>query len=242
MPSDITNDGQSRVVVSGGDTVSGNTVLRRYTELARRAGVELLAETMVTGWSAGGPLELTSPRGADQSRQVLSAASAGNDAERSLGQPEPRAGGGDDEVAGERDLEAAAERGAVDRGDDRLAERLQAPQQRLVLAHPAGELVGVLARELPLAGVERPALGAEHEEAAQPRPLVDGPREAAGGIRHLVGVRDRLVLARAPQAEAGEVVDRDLPPFSGLVVVGGARRGRVDEHRGKAHGASLDRR
>ena len=51
-------------------------------------------------------------------------------------------------VAGERDLQAAAERGAVDRGDDRLAERLQPAQQRLVLAHPAGELVGRLGRDL----------------------------------------------------------------------------------------------
>ena len=31
-------------------------------------------------------------------------------------------------VRGERDLEPAAERGAVDRGDDGLAERLEAPQ------------------------------------------------------------------------------------------------------------------
>ena len=36
--------------------------------------------------------------------------------------------GGDAVVAGQRDLQAAAERGAVDRGDDRLAERLQRAQ------------------------------------------------------------------------------------------------------------------
>ena len=50
-------------------------------------------------------------------------------------------------VAGERDLEAAAERGAVDRRDDRLAERLQAAQRRLDLAHAAGELGGVVRRD-----------------------------------------------------------------------------------------------
>ena len=36
--------------------------------------------------------------------------------------------GDDPVVAGQRDLQAAAERGAVDRGDDRLAERLQRAQ------------------------------------------------------------------------------------------------------------------
>jgi thioredoxin reductase len=41
--------------------LSGPAYARRYAELARAAGVELLAETMVTGWGAG--LELTSPRG-----------------------------------------------------------------------------------------------------------------------------------------------------------------------------------
>jgi thioredoxin reductase len=35
----------------------------RYRELARKAGVELLAETMVTGWTHAGALEVTSPRG-----------------------------------------------------------------------------------------------------------------------------------------------------------------------------------
>jgi len=42
--------------------LSGPAYADRYVELARRAGVELLTETMVTGW-AGGALELTSPRG-----------------------------------------------------------------------------------------------------------------------------------------------------------------------------------
>jgi thioredoxin reductase len=35
----------------------------RYAALAARAGAELRTETMVTGWSPGGPLELTGPRG-----------------------------------------------------------------------------------------------------------------------------------------------------------------------------------
>jgi thioredoxin reductase len=56
--------------------MSGPAYARRYAELAREAGVEVLAETMVTGWGAAVPatsgqrgsgpspvLELTSPRG-----------------------------------------------------------------------------------------------------------------------------------------------------------------------------------
>ena len=48
--------------------LTGPAYARRYVELARRAGVELLAETMATGWAGraeGSPgiLELTSPRG-----------------------------------------------------------------------------------------------------------------------------------------------------------------------------------
>src|SRR5215208_8104990 len=43
--------------------LSGPAYARRYAELAARAGVELRTETMVTGWSPGGPLELTGPGG-----------------------------------------------------------------------------------------------------------------------------------------------------------------------------------
>ena len=48
--------------------LSGPAYARRYAELAREAGVEVLAETMVTGWGGAAAtatlaLELTSPRG-----------------------------------------------------------------------------------------------------------------------------------------------------------------------------------
>jgi thioredoxin reductase len=49
--------------------LSGPAYARRHVELARAAGVELLLETMVTGW-AGGVLELTGPGG----RSTLDAA------------------------------------------------------------------------------------------------------------------------------------------------------------------------
>ncbi len=57
---------------------------------------------------------------ADQARQALRAAGAGDEAELDLGQAELGRGNGDAVVADQRDLEAAAERCAVDRGDDRL--------------------------------------------------------------------------------------------------------------------------
>ena len=43
--------------------LSGQAYARRYAELAARAGAQLRTETMVTGWSPEGPLELTGPRG-----------------------------------------------------------------------------------------------------------------------------------------------------------------------------------
>jgi thioredoxin reductase len=42
---------------------SGPRYAGRYVELARRAGARVLEEAMVTGWSAGGALEVTSPEG-----------------------------------------------------------------------------------------------------------------------------------------------------------------------------------
>jgi thioredoxin reductase len=46
--------------------MSGPSYARRYAELAVAAGAELRTETMVTGWSPGGPLELTGPRGRER--------------------------------------------------------------------------------------------------------------------------------------------------------------------------------
>jgi thioredoxin reductase len=43
--------------------LNGPAYARRYVELARAAGVELLLETMATGWSPDGALELTGPGG-----------------------------------------------------------------------------------------------------------------------------------------------------------------------------------
>jgi thioredoxin reductase len=49
--------------------LSGPNYARRYVELAERAGVDIRAETMVTGWSPDGSLEITAP----ESRESLRA-------------------------------------------------------------------------------------------------------------------------------------------------------------------------
>ena len=57
----------------------------------------------------------------DDARQALRAARAGQKAEVDLGQPALRRRHGDPVVAAQRDLEAAAQRGAMDRRDEWLA-------------------------------------------------------------------------------------------------------------------------
>ena len=57
---------------------------------------------------------------ADQARQFLRAAAAGQDADLDFGQAEAGALAGDDDVGAQRQLQPAAERKAFDRGDHRL--------------------------------------------------------------------------------------------------------------------------
>ena len=78
-------------------------------------------------------------------RQALRAAGAGQDAELHLGQAELRLRRGDAVVAGERELEAAAEREAADRGDQRLL-------HRVLLVVDLGQ-IGLQARGVELADV-----------------------------------------------------------------------------------------
>ena len=69
---------------------------------------------------------------AEHADRAGDAAATGQQAEGDLGQADLVAAVGRDAVvAGERDLEAAAERGAVDGRDDGLAERLELAQRRL---------------------------------------------------------------------------------------------------------------
>jgi hypothetical protein len=74
---------------------------------------------------AGGDEVERGPR-ADEPRQALRAAGAGQDSELHLGKPDLGRGQRDTVMAAQRDFEPAAERGAVDRGDDRLCRALDA--------------------------------------------------------------------------------------------------------------------
>jgi thioredoxin reductase len=48
--------------------LSGPTYAHRYVELAQRAGAEIRTETMVTGWSRDGSLEVTTPKSRESLR------------------------------------------------------------------------------------------------------------------------------------------------------------------------------
>ncbi len=84
-------------------------------------------------------------------------------------------------VAGERELETAAERGAVDGGDDGPAQRLQAPQLPLDVVDHRGEVRGVLG-----------------PHAAQPIEVAAGEERLLGGGDH--DARDLFLLG----LQAGE--------------------------------------
>jgi hypothetical protein len=120
----------------------------------------------------------------DEPRQPLRPAPARNDPELHLGEREHRLRviRGDAVAAGERGLETRAEAGAVDRGDDRNAQRVEAREQRLAAAaqrfgigraHDREELVDVRA------GDPRVGLPREEHHAAQRRIRLDAPEELA---------------------------------------------------------------
>ena len=95
-------------------SVAFSTTLLTRPHCVGLAGVE----------AAAGQHELHRPLLAEHARQPLGAAAAGDDPEGDLGLAEDGRLGGDDHVAGQRQLAAAAERVAGDRGDQRrLASR-----------------------------------------------------------------------------------------------------------------------
>ena len=142
------------------------------------------------------------------------AAAAGQQAELDLGQADLGAGdvGDDPVVAGERDLEAAAQRRAVDRGDDRLAELLEPAELRL---HPGALVVerlrvglgglhqvvevgageeGLLRRGDDDAG-DVVALGLEPVDGGVHRLDVGGVHGVGRGVRVVEGEDDDAVVA-----------------------------------------------
>ncbi len=125
---------------------------------------------------------------ADLARQAVQAAGQGGEADARLRQGEGRVLRGDDQVAGQRDLEAAAHGHAVDGGDDRLVAveaRGEAGKAALVPA-------ALAARRLPfqvVAGAERLVAGAGDDR---------DPLLGVGGeiVEHLVEFEMRVDMQR----------------------------------------------
>jgi hypothetical protein len=161
------------------------------------------------------------------------AAGAGQQTELDLREAELDLGvvEGDTVVAGQADLQAAAEGGAVDGGHDRLAEHLQPAQDGLVLTHPDGDLLGVVGlgglEIVEVATGEERLLGRRDHHAGDLVALglepVDGclDRLAVGGVhrvRRLVGVVEGqdhdavVVLVPADGVGVGAAHLRHAPP------------------------------
>src|SRR5581483_8723910 len=118
----------------------------------------------------------------DVARQPVDAAAKWDEAEPRPGQAEPGLGRGHDDVAGEGDLQAAAETVAVDRGDDRLAD-----PRRLGVHRPVRDA----------AERDGAALGAET--------VLIGPLEVEAG-------RERLLARARENRDADLRVAVDLVP------------------------------
>jgi len=174
---------------------------------------------------AAGEDQLERPAGADEARQPLRAAVTGDDAQLRFRQPHHRVVAGEPHVAGERQLAAATESVAVDRGDHRLAALLEQVHHRLPEAR---DVLGRAGRERSQfidvgAGDERLlALPGEDQ-----RPLGGVGRERA----HRVGdLGQRLAVDGVHDLRPVHEQHRDLlAPLEAQVLVGGQRR--------RAHGA-----
>ena len=106
-----------------GDPSRISAASARAPSSARPAGYpvdEAVAECLGRGDAAAGEDHLGRDLGRDGAGQPHEAACAGDQADLDLAERELSGGVGDDEVAGESDLAAAAHRVPVDRGDDRL--------------------------------------------------------------------------------------------------------------------------
>jgi len=123
-------DGPRDEVGAVGDDLVDQTEVERRARGVARAGQQHRVERAGDPEQAGG---------ADH------AAAGGQQPQPDLGQADPVAWrvGDDPVVRRQRELEPAAESGAVDRGDDRAAERLQRAQLRLDVAEVCGETRGV---------------------------------------------------------------------------------------------------
>src|SRR5207247_1711739 len=92
--------------------------------------------------------QLQSHAFADQSRQTLRAAVSRRDAQLHFGLSKLRVLTGNSDVARHRQLATAAQREAIDRGDDWFAARLDAPQDTLATLRPRFSVEWSLLREI----------------------------------------------------------------------------------------------
>ena len=98
----------------------GGQVRRRHHAVDEPEAMRLLRADLLSGQK-----KLEGHAGANEPRQALGAAVPGDEPEIDLGLAELRRVGGDAKRARHRELAAAAERVAVDRGNRRLAELLE---------------------------------------------------------------------------------------------------------------------
>ena len=144
------------------------------------------------------------------------AAAAGQQAQRHLGEADDQRPdvGGDAVVAGQRDLQAAAERGAVDGGDDGLAERLQLAQVGLDALDRCEGLARVLRAEvdhaLEVTAGEEGLLRAGDDDAGDRILLGD---KAFDGVVHGL-----LVVLVHHVGRTGRVVQRQGDDAVGILV------------------------
>src|SRR5437867_3879551 len=167
---------------------------------------EPAAQRLIGGDDLAGQHELLGAPEPDELDQTRAPADARDQPEVVLGQAEPRRARGDPEVARQRQLEVAADAGAVDRRDQRLLERLEVVEE-------AGEEPRVRAehRRVPVS-LERRDVGAHAEGLAGPCEHRDAdalvPVELVGQGAE-VGThlhRDRVALLRAIDRDGGDGV------------------------------------
>ena len=124
----------------GRDDLLGQRARRRHQLGQGHHGVEQTPAQRLLGRHAPpGQQHLHGHRARQPAPQADDAAAAGEDAQLGLGQEHLDVLGGHDQVAGERDLEAAADRGPVERGDHRLVEIEDLGQA----GEAAGAVIGV---------------------------------------------------------------------------------------------------
>ena len=133
------------------------------------------------GQDAPGQDQLLGPRGPDDPRQPLRPAGARRDGQAHLGQAELRALRGDPDVAAQRQLEPAAERVALDRGDRRHRQRRQPGRDaglQLVPRASAGAALGLELAHV-RAGREGPLASPAHDDRADVAGIGGGERRPA---------------------------------------------------------------